>query len=857
MPVNSPATASMLTGEIAAPENQKVIADGVGFDDGSSPRADPGCAPIVCLEVLENELTRVLHNRADSNRLEKAKKVLERYKGNDWIIHQSCPSQHGFHVCGYSRVKVRHRTDLFQLLVLTWSPRSRSPIHNHPCERCFLMPLQGDLHEERYEVEEEGPTGLSHKLIERTPIPIRTAAWIDNSLGWHAIENSGDGLGVSLHCYIPAYSQCKIIDTMSKEIRSVACLPKDVCVQPLHEAVMERTRKYIAAQEDCCSDDNPPIPVVSARGKQDIESAFASASCPIAFEEECPPMDDDCLKRAVDFTCDLSVNTGHLFFFNQLFARADPLAVAAEGLTAALNVNMYTFEMAPVMLLMEHRLLQHMASFLGWYEHKVGDTGRSTPTLEDDGLTLTRLASGLSDRATEQFDGMLLPGASHCNITALHVARQQLFPDTIEEGLMGTSAKAGGAPRGRLMVFTSANSHCSMERGCMMLGLGRKSLVFVKCDPETCQMIPEELEKAIKAEILNGNTPFFVNATAGSTVAGAFDDCNALAEIAERYRCWLHVDGALGASFLLARGEDPYDSLTRGMEKADSISWNLHKLLGVPLQCSALLCRHPGCLKAAHEEQHGSEAFPCLSPLDTVYCSSMSGRKADAFKAWILWKKMGDCGMANRVRLVYTHTQEFAAMLRSFPVRKQFDEAQQLYEDPIIEKGPSDVDGANDNAFHLAFEPTSACTCFWWVPYDLRERFMKEGPHALSRELFTVACRMRSALLSEGSLMISFYSTDEKPAFWRIPNINPEISHEHMWAILKIVNRVGHFCFPPGTKKWEKDLCRPGECAVRSRLSSPALNPGSWSVPPEFDELKKTRSAAQLLGGIEGTGEFI
>lgn len=40
-----------------------------------------------------------------------------------------------------------------------------------------------------------------------------------------------------------------------------------------------------------------------------------------------------------------------------------------------------------------------------------------------------------------------------------------------------------------------------------------------------------------------------------------------------------------------------------------------------------------------------------------------------------------------------------------------------------------------------------------------------------------------------GSLMISFYSTEEKPAFWRIPNINPEISHEHMWAILKIVNR--------------------------------------------------------------------
>ncbi|KAF4667591.1 Glutamate decarboxylase 2 [Perkinsus chesapeaki] len=837
MPVN-PTSGALITGEIAAPENQKALEVGTVNQQPSKGAVE---SPIVCLEVLENELTRVLHNRGDPCRLDKAKKVLERYKGNDWIIHQSCPSQQGFHVCGYSRVKVRHRTDLFQLLVLTWSPRSRSPIHNHPCERCFLMPLQGDLHEERYEVQEEQKPGMNHKLVSRTAIPIRTAAWIDNSMGWHAIENSGDGLGVSLHCYvialpsvdvseyqIPAYSQCKIIDTVSKEIRSVACLPKDVCAQPLHEAIMERTRKYIAAQEDCCSDDNPPIPVVSARARQDIESAFASASCPLAFDKESLPLDDDCLKRAVDFTCDLSVNTGHLFFFNQLFARADPLAVAAEGLTAALNVNMYTFEMAPVMLLMERKLLQHMASFLGWYEHKSGLSRMPSPTLEgSEGFELTRLTSGLSDKAKELFDGMLLPGASHCNITALHVARQELFPDSVEEGVLGVE------------------------------GLGRKSLVYVKTDPETCQMIPEELDKAINFEIQKGNTPFFINATAGTTVAGAFDDCDAIAAVAEKYNCWLHVDGALGASFLLAKGEEPYDSLTRGMEKADSISWNLHKLLGVPLQCSALLCRHPGALRQAHEERHGTEAFPCLSPLDTVYDSSMSGRKADAFKAWILWKKMGDCGMANRVRLVYTHTQEFAEMLKSFPVRKQFDEAQQLYEEPLVEKGPCDVEGANDNAFHLAFEPTSACTCFWWVPYDLRERFSKEGPSALSKELFVVASRMRCALLSEGSLMISFYSTAEKPAFWRIPNINPEISHEHMWAILKIVNRVGNFCFPPGTREWEKGMRKRGDCSMPSRLSSPAFVPGNWSIPPEFDELKKSRSAVQLLGGIEGTGEFI
>lgn len=59
----------------------------------------------------------------------------------------------------------------------------------------------------------------------------------------------------------------------------------------------------------------------------------------------------------------------------------------------------------------------------------------------------------------------------------------------------------------------------------------------------------------------------------------------------------MHIDGALGASYLLAQEDEPFKSLCMGMNLADSLSWNLHKLLGVPLQCSVLLTKHPGGVK--------------------------------------------------------------------------------------------------------------------------------------------------------------------------------------------------------------------------------------------------------------------
>lgn len=88
-------------------------------------------------------------------------------------------------------------------------------------------------------------------------------------------------------------------------------------------------------------------------------------------------------------------------------------------------------------------------------------------------------------------------------------------------------------------------------------------------------MIPEELENEIKAAIKGDKNPFCVIATAGTTVFGAFDPLKKIAKICEQYGVWLHVDACLGGTFLLS---PRYRSRLDGIEQADSVSWNLHKL---------------------------------------------------------------------------------------------------------------------------------------------------------------------------------------------------------------------------------------------------------------------------------------
>ncbi|XP_062367073.1 cysteine sulfinic acid decarboxylase isoform X2 [Cinclus cinclus] len=238
----------------------------------------------------------------------------------------------------------------------------------------------------------------------------------------------------------------------------------------------------------------------------------------------------------------LSVRTGHPRFFNQLFSGLDHHALAGRFLTETLNTSPYTYEVAPVLVLMEEQVLAKLRELVGW-------------------------SSG---------DGIFAPGGSMSNMLAMNVARFQRFPE---------SRSRGNWDLPRLGLFASQESHYSILKGAALLGIGTDNVHLVRTD-ERGKMIPEELEKEIQRVKAEGSEPLFVCATSGTTVLGSFDPLDAIADICAHHGLWLHVDAAWGGSALLS---PQLRHLLAGIHRADSVTWNPHKLLMVGLQCSAFL----------------------------------------------------------------------------------------------------------------------------------------------------------------------------------------------------------------------------------------------------------------------------
>jgi glutamate decarboxylase len=190
---------------------------------------------------------------------------------------------------------------------------------------------------------------------------------------------------------------------------------------------------------------------------------------------------------------------GHPHFFNQLSCGLDLVSMAGEWLTATANTNMFTYEIAPVFILMENVVLSKMREIIGW------TTG----------------------------DSILAPGGSISNLYAFLAARHKMFPDYKEHGPRGLP--------GDLVMFTSDQCHYSIKSCASVCGLGTDNCVMVPSD-ELGRIIPSELERLIIERKSRGQIPFFVNGTAGTTVLGAFDPINTMADICEKYNCWLHID---------------------------------------------------------------------------------------------------------------------------------------------------------------------------------------------------------------------------------------------------------------------------------------------------------------------------
>jgi len=307
-----------------------------------------------------------------------------------------------------------------------------------------------------------------------------------------------------------------------------------------------------------------------------------------------------------------SVNTGSKQFFNQLFAGRNEFGILAEMLSSFTNSSMYTFEMAPVATLIELKMLELIANKSGF----------------------------------TTFEGKFVSGGSHANLAAMMVARN----------LADEQIKKSGIGAKKLVAFVSEDSHYSYSKGANVLGIGINNVIKIKADAKG-KMMSEELEKAVKKVIENGQTPFFIGATAGTTVFGAFDDINALGKIAKKYKIWLHVDGAFGGPVIFSKD---HSKLITGLHLANSFAIDFHKILGAPLTCSAILINgQKGILKQVFDEGEGTDYIfheSENSSYDLGPFSLQCGRKVDVLKLYFLFLYYGLDGVSNKISDLFNNS---------------------------------------------------------------------------------------------------------------------------------------------------------------------------------------------------------
>ncbi|MEL7369736.1 MAG: aminotransferase class V-fold PLP-dependent enzyme [Myxococcota bacterium] len=315
-----------------------------------------------------------------------------------------------------------------------------------------------------------------------------------------------------------------------------------------------------------------------------------------------------------------SVPTASPRFMNQLFSGVHQESLLADRVVAQTRTTLATRESSPVFSAVEDVVVDGLCAQFGWPSKDRGGIG--------------------------------VPGGSAANFMAIHVARHRRNPELKQKGL--TSGP-------RFSVFVSEAAHYSFLKGAAALGLGTDALIRVATD-EIGRMDVDALRMEIDQSRRRGQTPLLVVATAGTTVFGAFDPIDAMADIAQQEDLWLHVDGAWGGPAVFS---ERLKAQLNGIERADSVTFDAHKLLGATLTSSFFLTRHAAILLAANDSKAGGYIFHGAPDLGRM--SWQCGRRADAFGLWMLWKSRGTQGFGQLVDHLLDVRDGVVAFIRDQP----------------------------------------------------------------------------------------------------------------------------------------------------------------------------------------------
>lgn len=396
-----------------------------------------------------------------------------------------------------------------------------------------------------------------------------------------------------------------------------------------------------------------------------------------------------------------STNLQHSHYLGHQIASPLPVAALCDLVGSLLNNGMVVFEVGPAAIAIEKAVVSWMARCIGY-----GDNA----------------------------GGVLTSGGSLGNFTALLAARQaKAGHDIWKEGMSGP-----------LAILASEQSHYSIRKAAQMMGLGYDGVIPVETDLQF-RMNPAALEKAYAKAERMGRKVFAVVGNCCSTATGSYDPLDQIADFCESRGLWFHADGAHGASALVS---EKYKFLLKGIERADSVVWDAHKMLMMPALVTGVIFKNKISSYEAFSQNasylyQGDAEHEWFNPGHRTFeCT----KRMMGLKVYVALKTLGTKYFDDFVTGTYDLTAQFAQM----------------------------IDDASD--FEYLIAPQSNIICF---------RYLSKGDIALN----AVQAAIRLELLNDK--MFYIVQTEVDGELWlRCTVINPYTTSEIILALLDKIRTI-------------------------------------------------------------------
>ncbi|MCB0586948.1 MAG: aminotransferase class V-fold PLP-dependent enzyme [Phaeodactylibacter sp.] len=365
---------------------------------------------------------------------------------------------------------------------------------------------------------------------------------------------------------------------------------------------------------------------------------------------------------------DRSIRVQHPRYMGHQISPAAPMAALASLVDGLLNNGMGVYEMGAAGTAIERLVVKAVAEKMGF---------------------------------GEAADGVLTSGGTLANLTALLAARSVRAPASVwREG-----------HQDKLALLVSEEAHYCVDRAVRIMGWGEGGIIKVPADKQY-RMRADLLEESLQQARADGKTVIAVVGSACSTSTGSFDDLEAIAGFCEQHGLWFHVDGAHGGALCFSSKHRP---LLSGIERADSVVMDFHKMLLTPAVATALIFRN------------GQHSFRTFSQ-----------------KAQYLWEKETDEEWHNLAKRTFECTKLMMGLKAYTLLRTYGPELWEQYLEQVMNLGRQFALLVRETEdFELAIEPSCNIVCFRYHPAGIEG----EDINALNEAV-------RQGLLEEGRFYI-------------------------------------------------------------------------------------------------------